>query len=482
MVHSGPDRKPVGRNLEVIKQLLDSCVVYLAQLRIFLRNFWQAFNAAEPSASKDYDEEILDSDRQERTFGYVVVGLVFLGFGTWASFAPIESAALGRGTVQVEGNRKPVQHLEGGIVFRVHVSNGDYVTESQLLLELDQTQLRAQQSITEGRMWAKQATVSRLESERDGLTNIFIPEGLAAQQDQRARAAIRNESALFKARLADLEGEISVLMQRERQNREQISGLQAVLKAKENVASSLEIEVGDLNQLLSEGYVDKQRIRTLERSLAQTLGEIADLKSSIASTVVAVEEAELQMVQVKKRFVTRVVDQLSKEQEELYDLTQQLRAISDRVNRAEIRAPVSGYVLAFDANSGGAVIAPAQEIMSIVPDVGRLMVSARLSPMDIDRIRIGQDAEVRFAVFKDAFTVTGTLVKVSADSLLDESTGQHYFEAEVALFAEDLNLLGDDRLVPGMPADVLIKTGNRTLLGYITSPLQRMFENSLIED
>ena len=196
----------------------------------------------------------------------------------------------------------------------------------------------------------------------------------------------------------------------------------------------------------------------------------------------AIEETELQILQLHKRFKTQVVDALTTAQEELYDMQQRLLAINDRLQRTLISAPATGYILGLKPNVMGAVVAPGEELMAIVPDVEKLMIDAKMSPMDIDRIRIGQEAEVRFAVFKDAYTITGELVKVSADSLVDEATGEAYFEAKVELLEGDLVLLGDYQLVPGMPADVLVKTGNRTLLGYLTSPLQRMFENSLIED
>lgn len=466
----------------MFSRLKGSYAEEMANLKQAIRDLWNGLTNPLPVVSENFESQVLESDQNERKFGYAVVLLVFLGFGGWAAFAPLESAALGRGTVQVEGNRKPVQHLEGGIVSEVYVANGDYVEESEVLVQLDKKQLAAQKSIIEGRRWAKQAAVSRLESERDGFQEVNFLSALLEQEDQRARTAIKNENALFKARYVDREGEISVIERRISQLNEQISGNEAVRIAKESVASSLETEVTDLNELLKEGYVDKQRIRTLERSLAQTLGEIADLRATAAAIRVTIEEAELQILQINKRFVNQVVDSLTRAQEELYDLDQQFMAISDRVSRSTVRSPVSGYVLALSANTAGAVIAPGQEIMSIVPDVGRLIVDAELSPMDIDRIRIGQEAEVRFAVFKDAYTITGTLINVSADSLINEKTGASYFEAKVALQEDDLELLGEDKLVPGMPADVLIKTGNRTLLGYVTSPLQRMFENSLIED
>lgn len=435
-----------------------------------------------PDFISDCDPEIVDADREVRRFGYVTILVVFIGFGGWAMFAPLESAAIGLGTVQVEGNKKALQHLEGGIVSEIFVENGDYVTEGQALVQLDTTESSAEKRIIEGRLWARQATVSRLLSERDDLQKIeFLPE-LLEIDDRRAITAVGSESALFEARKADRLGEVSVIQQRIKQLHEQIAGMRSVLATKENIAGSLEVEVQDLNSLFEDGYVDKQRIRQLERSLAQSLGEISELRASIASAEVQIEEGRLQILQLGKRFITNVVDELTRAQDELYDQERRLEIISDRVARSTIRAPTSGYVLALQPNTPGAVIGSGEEIMAVVPDVDHLVVKAKMSPMDIDRISLGQEAEVRFSVFKDAYTITGTLVSVSADSLTDEVTGQDYFEAKVELAQEDLELLGEYQLVPGMPAEVLVKTGNRTLIGYLTSPLQRMFDSALTEE
>lgn len=451
-------------------------------LRQFAQLIKDVLQGPVPETADSFDESVLESDRKTRLTGYWVVAVVFGGFGLWAAVAPLESAARGQGTVQVDGNRKPIQHYEGGIVSEIFVASGDYVVVGQPLIQLDTTQAQAEQRIVEGRAWAKAALVARLVSERDGNSKVVFSSDLLTQDDERARAAIANESALFRARLADRVGEIAVLNQRIAQLRNQIEGISAVIDAKEQVASSLQVERSELAQLLAEGYVDKQRIRQLERSLAETLGELADLNAQVSAAKVAIEETELQILQLHKRFKTQVVDALTTAQEELYDMQQRLLAINDRLQRTLISAPATGYILGLKPNVMGAVVAPGEELMAIVPDVEKLMIDAKMSPMDIDRIRIGQEAEVRFAVFKDAYTITGELVKVSADSLVDEATGQPYFEAKVELLEDDLVLLGEYQLVPGMPADVLVKTGNRTLLGYLTSPLQRMFENSLIED
>ena len=430
----------------------------------------------------EVDSNILESDKDVRRFGYLTILVVFGGFGLWAGLAPLESAARGGGTVQVEGDSKPVQHLEGGIVSAILVENGSYVDQGDSLIALDATQLIAEKKIIEGRLWATRASVDRLVSERDGQNEVKFSPSLTESVDSQARLAMRNEETLFEARRATRLGEISVLEKRIAQGEKKVSGGQEVLVSKRGIVESLESELGDLNQLLADGYVDKQRIRLLDRQLADTLAQIADQEAIVAAAVVAIQETELEITQLNQRFVTEVINELTVGQEELFDIEQRFTAISHRLDHAIIRSPARGYVMAMEPNTSGEIIAPGQQLMEIVPDLDKLVIDVKLSPMDIDRVQIGQEAEVRFAVFKDSYTITGELVKISADSLSDDATGEQYYQAKVDLYDTDLRLLGDYKLVPGMPAEVLVKTGKRTFMGYLTSPLKRMFDNSLIED
>ena len=427
-------------------------------------------------------EEVSESDAHLRRFGYTVIALVFGGVGTWAFVAPIESAALGEGTVQVEGNRKAVQHLEGGIVSDILVSNGDLVESGQPLLRLDDSLILAEKNIVESRHWAGRAAVDRLIAERDGLSAIVFSEWLVQITDDRAVTAVDNEQALFAARMANRNGETAVLEQRISQINSRVLGIRSVLSAKQTVVQSLEGELNDLKALLEDGFVDKQRILQLERLLAESLGEVNELKASVSAAEVALLEAELAITQLNTRFTVEVTDALTLAQNDLFDTQQRLTALSIRLARTTVKAPVAGLVMAISPNGPGEVVGAGQELMEIVPDKGELVVRTKLSIMDRDRLSLGQEAEVRFAVFKDSYAITGELVTLSADSLLDEITGTRYYEGKVALLSEDMVLLEGNELAPGMPATVLIKTGKRTLMGYLTSPLQRMFEASLIED
>ena len=412
----------------------------------------------------------MEDDLKLRRLGVALIVVFVLGGGAWAALAPLDSAALAPGTVQVTGKRKAVQHLEGGIVSEIYVTSGEAVISGQPLVRLDAATDRADLQIVEGRIFNTQAAVDRLKAERDGEEEILFSEYLrdAATSDERAAAAMKWEASLFDARIADLAGEESVLRAKGR-------GLRAVVKAKRDITESLRQEISDLEVLLADGYVDKTRLRQLTRNQSDYLGEIADLEVSL-------QELDLSILQLKNRFKTDVVDELLTSYETLYDLKLSHDAVADRVNRATIRAPVDGEIIDLALNSVGAVVAPGETLMELVPDASGRFVEARISPMDIDRVQVGQSAEVRFSVFKDAYLVSGTLTKLSADRIIDQSSDVAYYKAEIELLEDDFKLLERKELVPGMPAEVVIKTGQRTMLGYIVSPLARMFSRSLTED
>ena len=420
-----------------------------------------------------------------RSIGYWLFALLFGVFGVWSATAPLQSASLAQGVVQVQGQRKDIQHLEGGIVADIKVTNGDIVGRGDALVIVDSTAARAELQILEGRLFGLIAAVDRLKAERDSAAVInFSSPILNNAGDSRAVDAMEREDSLFAARQAARLGEAEVLEQQIAQLNQQITGLSAIKESNELILDSLSEEIEDLVVLLSEGYVDKQRLRDLERSKSDTLGSIADLSARVDAARVAVSETKLKIIQLEKRFRTEVVEDLSIAQQKLYDTQQQHTSVSERVSRATVRSPADGYVMNLQVTTLGAVIRPGELLLEIVPVNNSLVIDARVSPMDIERIEVGQLAEVRLSVFKDAHLMEGRLAKLSADSVIDPVTNMPYYDAEIALSEEALSQLDVDKLVlvPGMPVEVLIKTGQRTPLGYVLSPLNRTISHSLIED
>jgi epimerase transport system membrane fusion protein len=423
------------------------------------------------------------SDRIPRLIGIYIVMVVFGGFGLWALVAPLDSAALAPGVVTVKSYRKTVQHLEGGIVSEILVTDGQLVEQGQTLLILDNTQSKAELGILKGQYFTTRAMENRLAAERDSLQSVDFSNDLDAS-DIRAIEAIKNEGLIFAARRDDRLGEVEVLEQRIVQLESQIEGLRALAASKQEIVSSYTAEVADLAELLAEGYVDKQRLRDLQRSRSRSVGELADHRAAIAQAEVQIGETRLQILQLNKRFTTEVVDQLAETQARVYDLRERISAIQDRLRRTIITAPVAGIVLGMNTHTIGGVVQPGKTLLDIVPDLAELVVDARVSPVDIDRVRLGMEATIRFSAFKNATTpiIQGKLTKISADRLVDEQTGDPYYLARVEVSEEGREMLGTLILVPGMPADVLIKTGERTFFQYLIKPASNAFARSLIED
>lgn len=440
-----------------------------------------AFQSGLPAEKKEMELET--SDRKPLRIGLIVLLVTFGIFGSWAAFAPLDSAALAPGVVTVKGNRKTVQHLEGGIVAEILVTDGELVEPGQPLITLDATQSRADLGVLRGQYFTARAMESRLIAERDDLDAIVFADDLVTL-DERAHEAMRNEEQIFNARRNSRMGEVEVLEQRIEQLGSQVNGLRALVASKEELNRSFAEEIKDLTELLSEGFVDKIRLREMERNVSRTRGEIADHQATIAQAQMKIGETRLEILQLNKAFKTEVVDQLAEVQAKLFDVSERINAIQDKVQRTVIRAPVSGIVLGLSTHTIGGVIQSGTPLLDIVPEDQELVVDARVAPMDIDRVEVGTEASVRFSAFKSAttHTVKGRVTRISADRLVDENSGEPYYLAKVEVLPEQLSLLRGLTLVPGMPADVLIKTGERTLLQYLIQPATNAFSRSLIED
>jgi membrane fusion protein, epimerase transport system len=434
------------------------------------------------SSTKNIADELSNMDSSKR-FGLWLFFLVFVVFGLWATLAPIEGAAHAPGTVTVKSYKKIVQHLEGGIVSEIRVRNGDLVNAGDPLLILDNTQSLSQLEIVNTLFAADKAVEARLIAERDGLSAVSYPP-ILSNSDFNAFAEIDAQSQIFDARRITLQGSVEVLQQRIEQLHSSLVGLRAVKESKEELARSYDDELQDVRALLEDGFSNRTRLRELERNSASFKGEAAELTASISSTEIQVGETRLQILQQEKEFRNDVIGQLAETQSRLKDSVERINALQDVVSRTVVRAPVTGVVNGMQIHTEGGVVRAASEIAQIVPQSEELIIEARLSPLDIDRVSEGQEALIRFSTFsRNAVpTIFGTVISISADSFIDEFTGASYYTTRIEVNSNSMEDLSDLALIPGMPAEAFISSGSRTLLQYLFKPLSNSIARSLIED
>jgi membrane fusion protein, epimerase transport system len=430
------------------------------------------------------DISLMTDERPIRNIGITVMVITFGILGIWSFLAPIDSAALAPGHVTVKSHSKTVQHLDGGIVSQLLAKDGDIVKEGDVLLKLDRTEVNAQLEILRGQMIALSSQTARLVAERDNLNEISFPDNLKDLSDAHIVEARQGENQIFQARKNSIEGETTVLKQRISQLNSKINGLQGQRSSKQQLMISYSEEVKDLKELLAQGFADRQRLRDIERNHASVVGEIAGLTSEVAGSEIQIGETKLQILQLQKKFQEEVVGKLGEVQAELYDVSQRFTATSDKVTRTDIKAPASGRVLGLSVHNVGGVITPGKPILDIVPQQEELIIDAQVSPIDIDRVRTGLIAEVRFSAFKQALVpkVMGKVINLSADKLTEERSGNTYYLAQIELTPDSYVKLRGLELLPGMPAEVFINTGERTVFEYLTQPITNTFARAFIED
>lgn len=420
-------------------------------------------------------------DKPKR-IGLLIFFLVFGVFGIWSAVAPLDGAAHAPGTVIVSLNKQLVQHLEGGIVREIRARNGDSVNAGDPLLILDNTQSLAQLEIANAQFVALRAQEARLIAERDGAEQITFPDELSAS-DVYARSEMAAHTQLFQTRRNALSGSIEVLEQRIGQLQSQLGGLRALQQSKQDLADSFSEELKDVSALLAEGFADKNRLRELERQAALLRGEAAELTASISSTEIQIGETRLQILQQQREFQNEVATHLAETQTRLKDSTERVTALRDVVIRTVITAPVTGIVNGLQVHTVGGVVPPGTPIAEVVPQSDELVIEARVSPIDIDRVAVGQHATIRFSSFSSSVpNIFGEVVHVSADAFTDPNTGMAYYTARVQVTPEGFTDLGTLTLIPGMPAEIFIATGSRTFLQYLMKPFTNALARSFIED
>jgi len=414
--------------------------------------------------------------------GLTIFALVFGVFGGWAAFAPIDGAAYAPGEVTVESQNKSVQHLEGGIIAEILVGNGDLVEPGQPLINLDRTQPQAQLDVARTQYMANLVREARLIAQRESAGSISWP-AVLDRNDPATREEIDAQTYIFETRKTALDGNVEVLEQRVGQLENRIVGMEAARESRLSLAQSYEDELEDTRELLEQGFSDRIRLRDLERNFANSSGEAAELAANIASTEIQIGETILQIGQVEKDSANEVAAELAETRTNLNDLQERIIALEDVVARTVIRAPDGGYVTGMQTHTVGGVISPGMIIADIVPEDDELVIEAQVSPNDIDRVTLNQNANIRFSAFGSMTpTIYGEVTNLSADSFQDPNTGLSYFTAEIMVTPEGMDDLGDLVLMPGMPAEVFITTGERTFLQYLFKPFSDAVARSFRED
>jgi len=420
---------------------------------------------------------------------YIIAGMALLvvmvgGVGTWASVAPLSGALVAPGVVTVETSRKTVQHLEGGIILELLVQEGEAVQRNDLLIRLDDTRAKTQLALIDGRLDVLMARKARLTTERDSGERIDFPEKLERRRSSPAVARIlHGEAELFKARRSAYEGSVSVLEQRIEQLRDEIRGLEAQRDAKAEQIRLIALELKDLKDLFVKGYVPRPRILALERETQRLTGERGQHLAGIARAKNAIGETKLQIVQMKRTTHEKVVDELRNAETEYFDQAERRVVYEDQLHRVEIRAPQAGQVVGLSVHTVGAVIAPGQKLMDIVPREDQLVVEARLRPQDVDKVMQGSQAEIRFSAFDRRTTpeLSGQVTTVSADRMTEQQGQDPYYAVRISVPAKEIARLGDLQLRAGMPAEVFIHTGERTALNYLMKPLTDALRRSFLD-
>ncbi len=406
------------------------------------------------------------------SFGNRTVYGLLGGTILFMALVSISGAVVAQGTVGVEGNYKTVQNLEGGVVAKILVQNGDRVKKDDPLVILSAGDAQSNLAVTTGRVTDLMIQEARLEAERDNQGSFSLPAGLKAS-DGAVEKIFMSQQALFKARRASHLGELSVLGQRLQQVKGEFAANEAQTSSMQRQRDITAKELGNVTPLFERGFVNQQRLTSLQRESARIDGEMGRLSADLAKAKSAVSETELRLAQVNKDYTSQVTDELRKVQAGLAEQRETMTGLTTKVARSEVRAPHDGRVHALAVHTIGGVIQPGAAILQIIPENEPMVVDAQLQPNAIDKVHEGQMAAVRFPAFNSKTTprLEGTVINVSPAQVTD-SQGRTFFTVQVRIAQSELIRLGSGHtLLPGMPAEVYIETSDRSMLSYLTKPL-----------
>lgn len=425
---------------------------------------------------------ILQNEKNTVRFGIAIIIIFIAIFGVWMGLAPLSSAAVAVGQVNVLSNKKVIQNLEGGVVDKIFVKDGDRVKAGQMLVEIKNAALKSQIYIIRSEYLQYSVLVSRLEAQRDDEPTVTYSDDIKKFDDY--ADAVKGQNSIFNEQNKLLKDEISILNQRIDQLKKQIDGTNAIIESKKQRVKSLNEETKEWQRLFKEQLTDKIRLRDIQREKTQVIGEIASGNAEVAKLNVQIIETKQQILVQERTFKEDILKKYEDAKLKLMDVSARLRALNDQQERAEVKSPVDGTVVELATHTIGGVIRPGEPIMSIVPDDDNYIIEAKLQINDIDKVHVGLPADIRFSAFNTRTThvIEGEVTYVSADSLKD-NRGFSYYEIKAKLTPKGKEEFKENGffLVPGMPAEVIIKTGERTVLNYLLKPFLDMFQRAFNE-
>ncbi|RWO68792.1 MAG: HlyD family type I secretion periplasmic adaptor subunit [Mesorhizobium sp.] len=415
--------------------------------------------------------------------GFAIMFLFFGVAGGWAALAPLDSAAVAPGVIKVAGDRKLIQHLEGGIIAELNAANGDIVKAGKILVRLDDTQAKAQLDLIQNRIATREALAARLRAERDGKAEIAFDAALLANPATAVKDAVAAQRDVFAAKHHNLTDEREILSQRHNQIEEEITGLQGLILTEDKQINAIEEETKDLQTLLDKGLTTRERSLLLRRQQRELEGERATNVAAIARARSVMAEIDMQIVNLNTVRLNEAVEELSKVEAELFDLRQEERSSKDVLTRTDVVGPVDGIVMDLKVHTAGGVVKPGETLMTIVPLGQQLVVEAMVKPEDVETIAPGQLARVSFPAFAryNLPPLEGVVEIVSADRMVEERSGAPFFAATVVIDKSELAKLEGRKLLPGMSSETMIRTGTRTVLSYLAEPITQNFRRAMRE-
>ena len=450
-------------------------------LRFLLRSRPPAPPAAPDETA---DATVGDDPRRVMRIGLWVLAIGFGGFLLWAAFAPLDEGVVAPATVSIASSRKTVQHLSGGIVRELLVREGQQVTTGQPLIRLDEQVARANYEASRQRYLGLRAVQSRLQAEQVGAATITWHPDLKASQDPQVRQQMENQQQLLLSRRAALRAELQAIEEAIQGQQGLIQSYRSMLESRRSQLALLQDEVKHTSGLVQEGYAPRNRLLELQRMSAELNASQAELQGNLMRSQQMVSEQRQRAIVRQQEYRRDVEQQLADASREVTAEQEKLRAVENELGRTEIRSPATGQVVGLAMHTVGGVIQPGQKLMDIVPTDEPLLLDAHVPPRFIDRVQNGLAVDIRFSAFAHSpqLVVEGRVASVSGDLIAENPNVPPFYLARVAVTPEGMRELGRRQLQPGMPAEVVFRTGERSLLTYLLHPLTKRVAASMKEE